>query len=424
MTKPSQSPKDKPKEIEDASVIKDTTKPSAAALEKKTHTPAKTGALWFFTSVNLLILILICAAAYWYYTQILGTDTIKQADIAALKQDFNAQSRRVESDLSQLKQSAQSLENNIVSVKQAGSQNVLNAESQLTQKMTNVQNELIQKMTNVQQEQAQANRDAAAINKRLDEMSSRRPSDWLLAEANYLVNMAGRKLYLENDVPTAITLLKEADARLTDLNDPSLFPVRALISADVQALGQINTVSTDSIALALEAMLPNVSNLPLDTLQLPENTDLTDLSLSEDVRDWRLNLKKTWQSIARDLISIDYVNQPLEPYLAQRQQWLIEQQLNFALSQAQSAALNEQVTFYRAAIQRGISLLVEHYQVDNTQVSQFLVALQELQNIDFSRQYPSSLSSQASLKAIIEKRIEGLYNNSKTPIDDTLSKQL
>jgi len=424
VTKPTQSPKDKPKEIEDATVIKDTTKPSATAVDKKTDTPAKTGALWFFTSINLLILILICAAAYWYYTQILGSDTIKQADIAALKQDFKAQSRRVESDLSQLKQSAQSLENNIVSVKQAGSQNVLNAESQLTQKMTNVQNELIQKMTNVQEEQVQVNRDAAAINKRLDEMSSRRPSDWLLAEANYLVNMAGRKLYLENDVRTAITLLREADARLNDLNDPSLFPVRALISADVQALAQINAVSTNSIALALEAMLPNLSKLPLDTLQLPENTDLTDLSLSEDVRDWRLNLKKTWQSIVNDLISIDYVNQPLEPYLAQRQQWLIEQQLNFALTQAQSAALNEQVAFYRSAIQRGISLLVEHYQVDNTQVSQFLVALQELQNIDFSRQYPSSLSSQASLKAIIEKRIEGLYNNSKTPIDDTLSKQL
>ncbi|MFT4655050.1 MAG: uroporphyrin-3 C-methyltransferase, partial [Patiriisocius sp.] len=249
------------------------------------------------------------------------------------------------------------------------------------------------------------------------EMSGRRPSDWLLAEANYLVNMAGRKLYLEKDIRTAMTLLKEADTRLNDLNDPSLFPVRALIAGDIQALSLVNPVSTNSIALAIAGMLSTVSELPLDTLQLPENINQQDLTLSENISDWRQNLQKTWQSVVDDLISIDYVDQPLEPYLAQRQQWLIEQQLNYALTQAQTAALNEQVEFYRAATQRAIGLLVEHYQIDNVRVSQFLGALQELQNIDFSRNYPANLASQASLQGIIEKRIQGLYNNSNTLTD-------
>jgi uncharacterized protein HemX len=171
-------------------------------------------------------------------------------------------------------------------------------------------------------------------------------------------------------------------------------------------------------------MLPNVSELSLDTLQLPEFNNEKDFTLSEDISDWRQNLKKTWKAVVNDLISIDYVDQPLEPYLAQRQQWLIEQQLNYALTQAQSAALNEQVELYRSSIQRAIALLVEHYKIDETRVSQFLVALQELQTIDFSRQYPASLASQASLKGIIDKRIESLYNNSAEPVDESLGNQL
>lgn len=378
----------------------------------KTLKIPKTGALWFFTVINLLVLILICAAAAWYYTQIYSVQSNEQADISALKTELKTelsdQSRALQSDLGQLKQSSQSLENNIATVKQASTQNLMDVENQLTQKIASVQNEM-----------AQASNIASALNKRLAEMSGRRPSDWLLAEANYLVNMAGRKLYLEKDVGTSVTLLKEADARLNDLNDPSLFSVRALISADIQALGQTNPVSTAAIALELAGMLPSISELVLNTLRLPENSKLDDLTLTDDVNDWRLNLKKTWQSIVDDLISIDYVDQPLEPYLAQRQQWLIEQQLNYALTQAQTAALNEQLELYRSAIQRGIDLLEEHYILDEVKVSQFLNKLKELQDINFSRDYPTSLRSQASLQSVIEKRLEGLYNNASTPLDNT-----
>jgi len=82
------------------------------------------------------------------------------------------------------------------------------------------------------------------LERQISELSGRRPSDWLLAEANYLVNMAGRKLFLENDIGTSMTLLAEADARLEDLGDPSLLPIRALIASDIQTLQQVNPVST------------------------------------------------------------------------------------------------------------------------------------------------------------------------------------
>lgn len=438
MTDLTQSPKDQASDIDDAVVIDETTlSPDAtdtADIKEDAHKqdkPAKTGLLWLFTVFNFIIIALICAAGYWYYTQIAGGESDKQTDIIALQQDISTfqqdiseQSRSFRSDVSQLKQSTQNLESNIANVKQTSSQNLANVENKLAQDLANAQNKLSQDLASMRNEVAQATGSANALNKRVAEMSGRRPSDWLLAEANYLVNMAGRKLYLEKDIRTAMTLLKEADDRLNDLDDPSLFPVRALISSDIQALAQVNPVSTNSIALAIAGMLPKVGELPLDTLQLPENLNQQDLTLSGDVNDWRENLKKTWRAVVNDLISIDYVDQPLEPYLAQRQQWLIEQQLNYALTQAQTAALNEHVELYRSSTQRAIGLLVEHYKMDSIQVSQFLVALQELQNIDFSRKYPNSLASQASLKGIIKQRIDGLYNNSNMREDESLGNQL
>jgi uroporphyrin-3 C-methyltransferase len=332
--------------------------------------------------------------AYWYYTQIAGNESQKQKALLSLEQQLNDQRQSSANEVSQLSRNITALESEIDKAKRDNEQTFAQA-------------------------QANINSNAAmndALGKRLGEMSGRRPSDWLLAEANYLVNMAGRKVYLENDVRTAMTLLKEADARLVDLNDPSLFPVRALIAGDLQSLKQVNPTSTDSIALALAGMLPKVSELPLDKLQLPE-PEVKDLTLSEDISDWRQNLALTWEALVDDLINIDYQDKPLEPYLAERQQWLIEQQLKHALTQAQTAALNEQVELYRSSTQQAIGLIVEHYQLDNAQVSQFLVALQELQNLDFSRNLPQKLESQASLKDIIELRIQGLFNNSLEPLD-------
>ena len=43
---------------------------------------------------------------------------------------------------------------------------------------------------------------------------------WLLAQADFLVKLAGRKLWSDQDVTTAAALLKSADASLADMNDP------------------------------------------------------------------------------------------------------------------------------------------------------------------------------------------------------------
>jgi uroporphyrin-3 C-methyltransferase len=365
---------------------KDTNQVEDAVVINSTHTqtskPVKTGALWFFTVLNFLLILGVAGPGYWYWMQTQATQDTEQQGIVQL-----------ESTVAQLTRAQEQ------------------SESTLTSAITESKNTTSQAIDNLLSQVLENSATDQALQRQIAEISGRRPSDWLLAEAAYLVTMAGRKLYLEQDIRTSMTLLQEADARLADLNDPSLLPIRALIANDVQSLQRINPVSTTSIALAISGMLPQVSSLPLDTLKLPEPQSDENVNLTDNVSDWRTNLSAVWNSIVEDFITVTPIDKPLEPYLAERQQWLIEQQLKHALTQAKSAALDEQFTLYQSSLQEAIALVIEHYKLEEIAVEQFINALQQLQSTNFERSFPRQLSAQAALRDAIERRLERQFNN-------------
>lgn len=357
-------------QVEDAVVINST----------HTQTPkrVRTGALWFFTILNFLLILGIAGPGYWYWMQSQEAESTETQKITQL-----------DTKIDRLTQAQQQAERTLRETKDANAQAIDKLLSQVLDNSATDQ----------------------SLQKQIAEISGRRPSDWLLAEADYLVTIAGRKLYLEKDIRTSITLLQEADARLIDLNDSSLLPIRALIATDIQSLQQVNPVSVTSLALAITGMLPQVSSLPLDTLKLPEPPKEESVTLTDDVSDWRSNLSAVWHSIVEDFITITPVDKPLEPYLAERQQWLVEQQLKHALTQAKSAALDEEFTLYQSSLQEALSLIVEHYKLDEIAVEQFINALQQLQNTNFERNFPNQLGAQAALRDAIERRLVRQFNN-------------
>lgn len=72
---------------------------------------------------------------------------------------------------------------------------------------------------------------------------------WLLSQADFLVKLAGRKLWSDQDVTTAAALLKSADASLADMNDPSLITARRAITEDIASLSAVSQVDYDGIIL-------------------------------------------------------------------------------------------------------------------------------------------------------------------------------
>ena len=364
---------------------------SSSLRRPATESKGKTGVLWFFTIINLLLLAAIIGVGYWVW---LGwqTQIQQQTDILAA-QDTNMAQQQIS-----LEQKQNDITESIAS-------------NQLEKAALEQQNQALQASIQSLIEQLQLTSAQVQTNQRnLADVSGRRPADWLLAEADFLIRMAGRKLWLEHDVKTAIMMLQSADSRIQNLDDPSLLPLRAKLAEDLQALQQINPVSTSSIALALGAMLKQVDNLPLAFFKKPE-VEAMDETVTESIDDWRSNLARNWRQATQHFFSFKKVTTDIKPFMSEQQQWLSKEQLKFALQQAKIAVLQENSTLYQQSLQTAFGILIESFNTEKDSVVQFTNSLSNLQRTDFESTYPKQFTVSPLLKDIIEQRVNSRFVN-------------
>lgn len=164
----------------------------------------------------------------------------------------------------------------------------------------------------------EAARQQAALVKQLDEVqqkvatiSGSDAGTWLLAQADFLVKLAGRKLWSDQDVTTAAALLKSADASLADMNDPSLITARRAITDDIASLSAVTQVDYDGIILKVNQLSNQIDNLRLadnDTDDSPMDSDSSELSSS--ISEWRVNLQKAGRTLWTALSPFAVVMKP------------------------------------------------------------------------------------------------------------------
>ncbi len=352
--------------------------------------------IWFVTLINLLILIAIIAGGYWYWLNYLKVERV------------NPQVEQLEQRYSQLQSSLEAVQAQVGDTQSALSASQAELAT-LQQHDSDAEASLSQLAQQVELNQLSN----AGLAKRIADVAGRRPSDWLLAEADYLVKLAGKKLYLEQDVQSAIMLLKSADVRIADLADTSLLPIRALLAKDIQALQQVNQVASTSIALSLSALIAQVDTLPLDTLKLPDPVEAEEASeVSADVANWKANLQASWDAIVKDFISVEKRTTAVTPFMSGQQQWLAREQLKYALLNAQQAILQDEPELYVQALQTSLDTVVTHYQLDNVGVEAYIQSIQDLIAVDTRKTLPTQLDSQVPLAEVIEARIQTLFAGS------------
>ncbi|GMM68558.1 uroporphyrinogen-III C-methyltransferase [Alteromonas sp. MTD1] len=369
-------------ELVHVSSEKDVIESTATNADKASKSAKKSsgnGLLWFVVFILLLAVLALAGAGYWYYTKQQSAHNNVQStqqNTATQIQQLAADRATLANSLSEVKQTNSALQETVAALKKQNDMLALQAESALEQ----IQN-----------------------------MEGRRPADWLIAEADYLVRMAGRKLWLENDVRTAILLLVNADKRLKSLADPSVLPVRAAVAEDIQTLQQLKQVSPSSVALALTGMVAQIDKLPLDTFEKPVDANGEDNTLSESADDWKDNLAKVWRSLVDDFLTIKTIDGPVQPVLSLEAQFLVKEQLRLQLMHAQSAALRGDAGLYNQSLQYAQTILIEKFDIEASQVSGFVSALQNLLKTDVSRPIPSELVSQKPLERLLDNRVKQVF---------------
>jgi uroporphyrin-3 C-methyltransferase len=231
------------------------------------------------------------------------------------------------------------------------------------------------------------------------QIKQRQPSDWLLHEAEYLIRISARTLWLEHDTGAAIGLLKDADARLSELNDPTFLPVRETIHQDINALEVMPSLETDEVVLTLMALNKQVTQLPLSIIDLDAKKEQgPDLSLSDDINDWQTNLAKTWQKFLNDFIRVRQRSGSIEPLMSPEQQENLAQNLSLKIQLAIWAASERNGVIYQKALVDIQQWLNEFFDMKTNINQQFDKTLASLQEKQVNYNYPSELVSLSAIK--------------------------
>jgi uroporphyrin-3 C-methyltransferase len=238
-------------------------------------------------------------------------------------------------------------------------------------------------------------------------IQQREPSDWLIHEAEYLIRIAARTMWLEQDTKAAIGLLKEADDRLAELQQPKYLPIRALIHQDIEALGLMPSLDNQNAILSLMALNKQVSSLPLAGVDLSETISESkqeNLELSDDINDWKSNLGKTWDKFFNDFIVVRRRTGNVEPLIAPEQQGKLKQSLSLKVQLAQWAASEQKAEIYQQTLNDTQVSLNQFFDMEDTASKNFYQAIEQAKQHLISYDYPSDLGSLNAIKQLMNQQ--------------------
>lgn len=295
-------------------------------------------------------------------------------------------------------------------VDQLKQQAVINTQQSLNQlqaKLNQLQLVVEQKQNQTQNNSAKINDSLNSLAARIKELGQSQPNYWLAAEAGYLINLAERRLLVEQDVNTAIQLLLDANQRLTAMQDPSVFHIRAGISEDIASLYTVKQPDSDSIYLSISGLIKQTENIKFAQVYIPKpNTD-TELQpeVSGEVDDWYNNLLTSLKRFFGNFITITQRDAEVQPQLPADQKWFVRANLTTQMLMAQNAILDKNQALYEDALKQVETWVMQYFDTDDAAVISFITTLNALKQKDIGLSLPTGLQAQPLISNYLQQQI-------------------
>ena len=251
--------------------------------------------------------------------------------------------------------------------------------------------------------------DQNQLQDRINKLAQRSPTHWMASEAEYLVNMAGRKLWLEKDPRTATDLLKSADETIAAMNNPALLPIRKALAKDIAATASIKTTDIDGSVLALDALIEQLDKLPLNRTDAetdaPEDTNITG-----DLNDWQSNLGKTWKALTQDFITIRHRTADAPALLAPEQQWYLVENIRHKLLQSQLALYRYDRVAYHQSLMMVRKWIQTYFDTQDHSTAEAIAKIDKLATLELD---PITLKSFAAKPLLLQLTSYGELTSSE-----------
>ncbi len=364
----------------------DTTNQLPAPIAKE---PPARQKLWPVWLVALIALILAVALALWSWQQWNNHQAVMQS-LQTLQQDTAQLENQYGDRGSQQSQRLQSLEEKLAS-----------------------QRELIA----TQQRQIDHNA------RELLEAGNRTRTDWLLAEAEYLLRIANQRLMIEKDIRGALSALEAVDEVLNESDDIGVYPVRQQLAREILALKGLTGVDRTGLYLKLEAAIDSINQLT-DQALIHENAPGF-LAGSGSAAEAETTgepgpLARAWNKVKSTMMQVVVVrrlDEPVKPMLSPDQSAYARLNLQLMLEEAEMAVLRGNQALYERALTKARTTIDAWYDASNPRVKALTETLAELAQRNVDPKLPDISQSLNLLK----ERLAGRLNASNGDGEDTAS---
>lgn len=226
---------------------------------------------------------------------------------------------------------------------------------------------------------------------------------WLLSDANFLLKDAVRKLVVDNDVETAVGLLKEADNALSRVTNAQVAPVREAIQADLAQLNKVNKVDQNGLMQRLSHLANNVDDLALVDQNVMEQAKSSDVS--DSINDWQQNIEKSASSFLDHFIRISDRNKADEKAIvAPNQEIYLRENIRLRLQIAILAVTRQQNDLYKQSLDAVATWVRSYFDANSENVKSFLKEIDDLAEQSIYVDAPDSLQSLSALDSVLQKK--------------------
>lgn len=210
--------------------------------------------------------------------------------------------------------------------------------------------------------------------------------NWLLAEAEYYLQIANAQLNLARNPTLAALALGMADERIVQTSNPALTEVRAAIADELAALELMDKPDIEGITLTLASLARVVESLPLETVG----------SMAADGADAEIDPELTgaaraWASVKGAMSGLIRVTPPDEsrtPLLTPDAEALLRSNLALQLQAARLALLRGHRAQFEQSLDDATAWLALYFDTESAQVASARETIAEVRGMVFAGETP------------------------------------
>ncbi len=185
--------------------------------------------------------------------------------------------------------------------------------------------------------------------------------NWLLAEAEYFLQIANAQLQLGENPVLASAALKQADQRIADLSNPAYTEVRATIADELAILETVSTVDITGLAMTLASLSRVVDTLPVQ--RVGETPVAEDVAISDEEQG---GAARAWSAVKETVSGVVRYTAPDEagsPLLTPEAETLLRANLSLQLQAARLALLKGEREIFDQSLEDADNWLTSYFDI-------------------------------------------------------------